>query len=249
MSDMIKFFIFPLWTIYAFAAEARTWKNHAGKTFEAEYVSNDGKRVTLRGKKRIVTYEIEKLHASDQEWLKENHPFNPEDSPPEIVKGAAFDTLEFGDSKAEVIQKLRKSKIVEGDVQEHLLARTGMSGIYRTKENIGGLRCTLYFEWSRRGTLREVSLRTQPLQEDVYDTDLKKNWNQWIELLTILHGRPRQDGGYPALNDLEDGLMLGSHLWYDEEGHSIILGTGQDGNKYSAIVRITSQRITVNRIQ
>jgi len=231
-------------------ADARTWKNHSGKSFEADYISNDGKSVTLRRKKHIITFDISKLHQEDQQWIKKNHPADP-DAPKDVAppKGAAFDSLEFGDSKTEVIKKLRKSKLVDGDIVEAMIARVGMNGIYRTKREIGGLKCKLYFEWTNGDLLREVSLRTKALDEDDYDAQLKGNWTEWVNLLTMLYGKPVQDGDYPLIDDLYDGLMLGSHIWYTEENHSIILGTGQDGNRYSAVVRITSERITPNRIQ
>ena len=54
---------------------ARTWKSASGdKSFDASYVSNDGKLVTLRKGGRILTFSIAKLHADDQGWLKAYHP-------------------------------------------------------------------------------------------------------------------------------------------------------------------------------
>ncbi len=242
------FILLPLLLITI--ADARLWKNKANKSFEADYVSNDGKQVTLSKKGRIITFAIDKLHPENQAWLKKNHPFDPaalkgkEEAPPE---GAAFDTLEFGDSQEDVIRKLKTSKLVEGEVVEALLARTGMNGIYRTKGDIGGLRCRLYFEWTSGKNLREISFQTDPLAEETYGEALHDNWLEWIKVLSMFHGKPVQDGDYPDINDLEDGLTLGSHIWYTKDGHSVILGTGQNGSRYSVVVRITSERISPNR--
>ena len=38
--------------------------------------------------------------------------------------------------------------------------------------------------------------------------------------------------------------MLGSHLWYTEDNHSVILCTGQERDKYIVAVRFTSEHIT-----
>ena len=46
---------------------------------------------------------------------------------------------------------------------------------------------------------------------------------------TLIGIRPQQAAEFPESKDLQDGLILGSHLWYTEEGHSVILGTGQEG--------------------
>lgn len=234
---------------------AREWKNTTGdKSFEATYLSNDGKQVTLRRGANILTFSIAKLHSEDQAWLKENHPPQTETAGPEngskgpAPKGAAFDTLEFGDSNKVVLEKLLASPMLECTVAESMLARTGINGSFRTKQAIGGLHSHLYFDWDDKLRLREVTLRSKPKGPSHYSSQLKKNWSELINLLTILHGDSVQDSPYPKTEDLQDGLVLGSHLWRSEDGHSVLLGTGQEGDEYSVIVRITSDRIKTNPI-
>lgn len=234
---------------------AREWRSADGKkSFEASYVSNDGKLVTLRKGNRIVTLSVEKLHEDDQIWINTNHPA-PADSgfnggetgkpgiPQAAPKGAAFDTLEFGDTRGEVLEKLNTSTMVDGSVAEVMLARVGLNGIYRTKQTIGGLHCHLYFDWDSSNRLKEVTLRTNGRPIDSYGGLLKRNWSEMIELLTMLHGDPINRADYPNSDDLQDGLILNSHLWRTEDGHSVILGTGQEGTQYSVSVRITIDRI------
>ena len=60
-------------------------------------------------------------------------------------------------------------------------------------------------------------------------------------MLSILYAI--QAAHFPKAGELQDGAILGAHLWYTEEGHSVILGTGQEGLRYNVIVRITSERI------
>jgi hypothetical protein len=240
--------------LQASIVSARTWKNAEGtQSFEATYISNDGKLVTLRRGGRILTFSIAKLHADDQAWLRTNHPPKPaggstpgaEPAP----EGAAFDSLEFGDTRKEVIEKLGKSKIVESSVPEVMLARVGLNGTFKTKKTIGGLHCHLYFDWTDKGKLKEVTLRTKPQPGSSYSGLLQSNWGELIQLLTILHGKAVQGAPYPDSKDLQDGLILGSHLWHTEDGHSVLLGTGQEGRDYSIIVRITSERIKASPAQ
>jgi hypothetical protein len=250
--------IFCLITTFVFIIaplSARPWKSTSGdKTFEATYISNDGKLVTLRRTGRILTFAIEKLHADDQAWLSANHPpkvKDPNTKKPAgpAPKGAAFDTLKFGDPHKVVIQKLSESQIVASSVPAVMIARVGLNGTFKTKETIGGLHCHLYFDWDGENKLKEVTLRTKAKSLDFYSGQLQNNWTELINLLTILHGEAIQGAPYPNSSDLQDGLILGSHLWRTEDGHSVLLGTGQEGASYSVVVRITSDRIEANPLQ
>ncbi|MGJ8697297.1 MAG: hypothetical protein ACSHYF_13350 [Verrucomicrobiaceae bacterium] len=243
---MIKPIIFTVFSLSLLLAEARPWRNQTGtQSFEADHISNDGKVVTLRKNGRIVTFAIEKLHPDDQAWILENHPAAKPSATdaPAPPKGAAFANLEFGDSRPEVLEKLKNSPAVDGEAAESMLTRTGLNGIYRTKQTIGGLHCHLYFDWTSSGLLREVTLRSKTLEGSSYGSSLKSNWRELSSLLTKLHGKAVQDGDYPSTDDLQDGLILCSHLWHTDEGHSVLLGTGQEGQKYSVVVRITSEHI------
>lgn len=226
-------------------AAMRAWRNLEGtRSFQAEYLSSDGARVTLKRRDgRIITLSIRKLHTEDQDWVRSN--VAPKDlaadAPP--PKGAAFDQLEFGDDRKTVEKKLKVSSLVTSAGDGIFLGRTGLNGIYKTKATIGGLHCFLFFDWHKSGGLREVTLQTQPVSKGQYITSLRGNWTELIDLLGKLHGRPVQAAGFPGVDELQDGAILGSHLWYTEEGHSVILGTGQEGSGYNVVVRITSERI------
>ncbi|MGC6466184.1 MAG: hypothetical protein ACON38_14195 [Akkermansiaceae bacterium] len=244
------FTILALFLLAISPLSARKWRSADGKkSFEATYVSHDGKSVTLRKVNRILTFSIDKLHEDDQIWLNTNHPVTPASSDGEPVKGqpapkgAAFDTLEFGDTRKEVLEKLNASPLVDGTAAEVLLARVGLNGIYRTKQTIGGLHCHLYFDWTPNNRLKEVTLRTKGQPITAYSGTLRSNWSQLIDLLTVLHGAPINRAEYPDSDDLQDGLILNSHLWRTDEGHSVLLGTGQEGEQYSVSVRITVDRI------
>ena len=95
-------------------AAMRMWRNLDGdRSFQAEYLSSDGARVTLKRRDgRIITLSILKLHNEDQAWVRSN--VAPKDlaadAPP--PKGAAFDQLEFGDDRNTVQKKLDASALV-----------------------------------------------------------------------------------------------------------------------------------------
>ena len=243
---MTKFFCLILFLLSLISAEARLWRvAKSGSQFEATHISNDGKLVTLKRGTRIISYPIAKLHDEDQAWLVKNHPVAKPSAidAPTPPKGAAFDSLEFGDTRKEVIAKLKASEMVEGGAADIMMARIGINGTYRTKNTIGGLHCYLYFDWSPADTLREVTLRSKVVEQGSYGGLMKDNWSELISVLTMLHGSAVQGAPYPNSDELEDGLILCSHLWRTEEGHSVLLGTGQERDKYSVVVRITSERV------
>ena len=198
---MLRFLPLALLLAFLPTSFGRTWKNASGdQSFEAAYLSNDGKLVTLWRGNRILTFAISKLHPDDQAWLRTNHPPKSDNPDPAtgkpttpVPKGAAFDTLEFGDTRKEVIEKLGKSQLVESTVPEVMLARVGLNGSFRTKQTIGGLHCHLYFDWNDSGKLKEVTLRTKPKSGDSYSSLLQSNWGELIKLLTILHGDAVQE--------------------------------------------------------
>ena len=162
------------------AGEIRTWTNPDGsKTFKAEFIRRDKGTVTLRPiGGRELSMGMEKLHADDQSWLKKNHPTEGEAKASEVPDMAAlFDTLKFGDKRETVTAKLKASKMVEANLDSTFFGRTGINGIYRTVQPIGGLDCYLFFDWDEADLLKEITLRTEDkvvfcrLYEDLKDAD------------------------------------------------------------------------------
>lgn len=234
-----------LLTALPLLAATRSWRSSDGnRSFAAEFISSDGVRVTLkRSDSRILTFSLNKLHADDQAWVRSQGAPSSAKTGQAAPEGTAFDTLEFGDDRKTVEDKLKNSGFVSASVSETLFGRTGLNGIFKTNATIGGLHCYLYFDWTKAGALREVTLQSQPVAKPKYDTLLKANWLELTSLLSKLHGNPAQDAPYPAQADLQDGLLLGSHLWHTEEKHSVLLCTGQERDGYMVAVRIISEYI------
>jgi hypothetical protein len=225
--------------------ESRTWKNTDGtQSFTGEYVTHDSKRVIIRrADGRVFTLELSKLHETDTTWLSTKRVAGKAAAEPLPDPNAVFDTLCFGDSRADVTKKLKESKIVEAGLDETFMGRVGLNGTYRTRKQIGGLHCELYFDWSAGGNLSEVSLQTQGVDRSAYAGRLKANLEELAELLTMLHGKPLQDAGFPDIGDLQDDLFLASHRWRLEGGGSALLGTSMQAGKYLVVVRFTQEKI------
>ncbi|QTN31315.1 hypothetical protein HZ994_02885 [Akkermansiaceae bacterium] len=229
------------------AAETRTWTNPDGtKSFEAEFVSRGKDTVSLlRSDGRKLEIKLTLLHHEDQRWVNANHPADGGDPVPD--PDAVFDTLKFGDSRDSVTEKLKASKMVETAVAGTFFGRTGLNGIFRTRHEIGGLFCYLFFDWDEGGGLKEITLQTEGKPAAQYDSTLKPCWAQLVELIGPIHGKALQDAGFPASTKLAEGQMLASHLWNIESGGSVMLGTSRVGDEYQVSVRFTREKIPVNR--
>lgn len=222
-------------------AQARTWTDSTGtRSFEAEFISRTESEITLeKPDGQSTTFPIERLHASDQAYLKEHHPL---DSELGTMKGNAYGPLNFGDNKDLAERKLFACPLVKTDVAKELMGRTGLNGIFETVSEVGGLKCQLYFHWDG-GFLQEVTLRSPALQESDYLTTLKPCWSAWVELCTQMFGQPISHTAYPKFEKLETGAMIASHLWHNDEGNSILLGTGLNHEGYNVSVRFTNEHI------
>ncbi|GHC66061.1 hypothetical protein GCM10007100_37340 [Roseibacillus persicicus] len=226
------------------SAEMRPWKSSDGsKTLQANFLSRDETSVTLRRSDgRVLTFSIDKLHKDEQTFLEENHPYQTPEGAKE-PEGDAFGPLKFGDTRNEVEAKLLDSSLVKSNIEAGLFGRTGLNGVFETTETIGGLPCFLYFDWTNSGGLQEVTLRTKDLGAMAYTSKLQATWNELINLLNKLYGKPLSVSPYPEQKELQDGLMLASHLWRTNDGHSVLLGTSQAQSNYTVSVRFTTKRI------
>lgn len=233
------------------AGEIRTWTNPEGsKTFKAEYIRRDKDTVTLRpvGGKEL-SMGLEKLHADDQSWLKKNHPTEAEAKAAEVPDEAAiFDTLKFGDNRETVTSKLKASKMVEANLDSTFFGRTGINGIYRTVQPIGGLHCYLFFDWDEADLLKEISLRTEDKLEGEYETILKPCWQALTELIVPIYGKPLQTTKMPAASVLNSEQIVASHLWRIDQGGTVMLGASRLGEAYQVSVLFTKDQIEVRPI-
>ncbi len=221
-------------------AESRPWKSTDGRTLQAEFVSRDATSVTvLTGAGKKVTILLTALDPQETNWLNTHHSLNG----PKPDPAAVFDTLLLGDDRETVTKKLKASKVVELTTDETFLGRSGLNGVYFTREAIGKVKASLYFDWSSEDKLKELTLQTELLPGSEYESELKPTWEAFVELLSALYGKPVQKGPLPNKAALTDGMFFPSHLWALHGDNSALLGTACTGNQYQLVVRFTRKTI------
>jgi hypothetical protein len=231
------------------AAEFRTWYNpDKSKSFEAEFVSSKDNKVVLRLKSfKNITVDVSKLHVDDQLWISQNKgatskvAASSKSKIKEIDENAVFDTLVFGDKRAEVTKKLFESKLVSTKMSEVHIGRTGLNNIFTTREKIAGLNCSLTFNWDESDELIEVTLQSEDISGQEYSTHVKNCWKEFEKIIISIYGKPKRATEMPRLNELKDDQMLSSHVWRLDQGGSILLGTSKVEGNYQAVVRFTKQ--------
>jgi hypothetical protein len=225
------------------AAAPRAWKSADGKrSVEGEFVSRDAAGVDIlrSADHKQVTIPLDRLDPDDRTWLNLNHPLPGTEAPP---PAAVFDQLEFGDKRAEVLEKLKASKFVEATVAETFFGRTGLNDVFRTRGKIGGLDAMLFFDWDDNGGLKEITLHTAPLPKNALDERIVPCWKDFIALLTNLHGKPVNANPKLDLTPLQDGGILCTHLWKLDNRGSALLGASREGDQYQVAVRFTTEDI------
>ena len=223
-------------------AEMRPWKNTDGtRSVQGDFVKRNATSVTLEtvaGKEILI--ELSQLHADEIKCL-ESHPSpNPARATPDPA--AFFDNLTFRDTRTTTEAKLKASKLVEMTTDATFLGRSGLNGVFRTRQKIGTLDGFLFFDWTETGKLKELNLQTEARPNTAYKTELEPSWKKFAELLTTLYGKPVQNGPLPAMASLSDGTFSPSHLWNIESGGCALLGTAREGSKFQVVVRFSQKR-------
>ncbi|MFN4942418.1 MAG: SHD1 domain-containing protein [Akkermansiaceae bacterium] len=231
------------------ADEFRTWSNpDKTKSFEAQFLSSKDDTVVLRLKSfKNITVDINKLHVDDQLWIKQNKSDTAKATATsnnkikEINENVVFDTLVFGDKRAEVTKKLFESKLVSTKMSQVHIGRTGLNNIFTTREKIAGLTFSLSFNWDASDELVEVSLQSENISSQDYSTHVKNCYKELEKILISIYGKPKQSTEMPSINELKDDQMLSSHVWRLNQGGSILLGTSKMEGNYQAVVRFTKE--------
>ena len=232
-------------------AETRVWRSSdGGKSIQGQFVKRDKSSVTiLRADKRELTIPLEKIHEEDRAWLDVRHPLPAAKPPPTAqpppppASQCVFDKIEFGDSRAQVMEKLKASKLVKATLPETMFARTGLNGIFQTNQKVGGLEASIYFDWNEDGELKEVTLQTTPISGNDIEERLTLCWKEFIVLLTSLHGRPIHAHAKFDVKSIPNGSMSATHLWKLEHRGTAMLGAARDGDAYQIVVRFTTEDI------
>lgn len=228
-------------------ATARPWKNTEGKTVEGEFVSRTASDVTITlANKKTFTIALDKLHPDDRFWLDTKHPLNGKtttQAKPATNPAAIFDQLTFGDNRKQVEEKLKASKFAKLTVAETFIGRSGLNGIFRTTEKIGGLDTSLYFDWEGEDSLSEVSLHTDPQPSAQVQQTLIPCWKEFANLLSKLYGKPKISSPELHTSSIPDGVYQPTHLWNLPPIGSVTLGASREGDKVLVVCRFSKQKV------
>lgn len=221
---------------------ARTWKNTDGsKSFEGEFVSRTDNDVTILMTKTNAktTIALDKLHANDRFWLDTKHPAGAKAAP---NPAAIFDELTFGDNRKQVEEKLKASKFAKLTVAETFLGRSGLNGVFRTTQKIGGLDASLFFDWRDEDSLSELNLHTDPLPSAQARETLVPCWKELAKLLSNLYGKPVISSPDLNTSSIPDGAYQPTHLWNLSPKGSVTLGASREGDKLQLVCRFSEKK-------
>ena len=151
--------------------------------------------------------------------------------------------INYGDTRDTVMKKLSDCKLVKSTMPKTMFARLGMNGAYKTTNELSGLKFALYFDWTDSRGLRQMNYRSDGLPSHDYDKNLRYIWEKTINLLSSMHGKPKNAGEYPKKSELKPNTILFSHEWKTGTGY-IYLGVGQDTSKYS--LNITFSKVSLS---
>jgi len=234
--------LLSLLTLPLTASEFRSWRNAGGdKSIDARFVKRDHSHLTIiRRDHREITVPLSKIHADDLLWLNNNHPLA--DTPPAPASpSGVIDKLRFGDTRSEVTAKLKSSSMFATNVPDTMLARTGLNGIFHTKNTIGGYPCTLSFTWDEEDKLKEITLQTPLEPASAWETKLKPCFSELIKVISILHGKPLIASDKIDLSQLENGSITANYLWHLQPQGSVLLGPAMEDNQFLVVVRFTEE--------
>lgn len=240
--------IFPILVLSTLSATTlhaapRPWKSSDGsRSIQGDFIKRDAASVSVRrsSDRKEVMIPLDQLHPDDLTWLNTTHPLPGQELPD---TSAVFDKLSFGETRAEVLAKLKTSKFVELTVDETFIGRTGLNDVFRTRRKIAGQDASLFFDWTEDGKLKEITLQTAALPATALESQIVPCWKELAELMTTLYGKPIHADPELRLSAIPDGSMLPSHLWKLEKKGSATLGAARDGEKYQVVVRFSEKAV------
>jgi hypothetical protein len=235
-------------------AQSRSWKSADGqRSIQGEFLKRDATSVTIvRADRKSIAIPVDQLHPDDRTWLDANHPLKPTATTPKPQaeppaeappKGAVFDKLQFGDDRDTVLTKLKASKFVEMTTDETFIGRSGLNGVFRTKQKVGEMDAMLFFDWTDANQLKEITLQTEALPASDLAAKLTPCWKQFIELLSSLQGKAMVGDTALRISSIPDGAFSPTHLWKLDPLGSAQLGAAREGDKYQVVVRFTKDEV------
>lgn len=214
--------------------------NTEGKTVEGEFISRTANDVTIQlQNKTKATFPLEKLHPNDRFWLETKHPLNAQKTENFI---GIFDQLSFGDNHKQVEEKLKASNFAKLTVAETFLGRSGLNGVFRTTQKIGGLDASLFFEWKNEDYLEEINLHTDSIPITEAQQIIVPCWKEFAKLLSNLYGKPVVSSPELNTSSIPDGAYQPTHLWNLTPKGSVTLGASRESDKIQIVCRFSEKK-------
>lgn len=143
---------------------------------------------------------------------------------------ALYENLEVGMDKDQVLKTLRQSKQIEGPPTDALLSRTGLNGVFKTRQPIGGQTFSLNFDYDPSGGLRAVVFYSRnKCRGSEYETKLKSAYKALLVGLTEKFGEPANMPEWVAKESLQEGRIQYMHMWRVAPGMFLMSGLGNMG--------------------
>jgi len=143
---------------------------------------------------------------------------------------ALYEGLEVGMNKSQVLKTLRQSKRLEGPPTDALLSRTGLNGVFKTRQSIGGQTFSLNFDYDSSGGLSAVVLYSRSkCRSSEYETRLKSAYKALLVGLTEKFGEPANMPEWVAKESLKEGRIQYMHMWRISPGVFLMSGLGNMG--------------------
>lgn len=223
---------------------ARVWWNpDKSRSFQGEFVKLVGETVhikMLNGK--VVPLTLEKLHEDDQKWARAEA-INAKERAEVERANQVFGGVKFGDTREQVIAKLKESPLVTTSLADDYLARAGLNGIFETTTPIGPYSCRLFFAWDAGQKLSELSIHSESVPGSDYTKGIAECWQEMVQIMSDQYGKPAQSATLPKQKSLEDGSALNTHLWRLKGGVSALVGVGHENGGYIVIARFTNESV------
>ena len=160
-----------------------------------------------------------------------------------MAQAGVYHDLEFGDSKANVISKLKTSAQMTPNVPEDMIDQaTNLNGIFEVKTPLKNTSFSLHFSWDESDKLEGITLRSEPMALNQYKTSLSSAFDTALQLITEVHGEPLMAQPMPAADQITEGKALHSHLWPNKSG-TILMGVASEGDSYQVSITFTQKEI------
>ena len=158
------------------------------------------------------------------------------------LHAGVYEDLEYGDTKQQVTDKLKNCERVEGTIEETMFGRTGLNGTFKIKKDLYGQQFSLYFNWNDDAKLKEITLRSDAISPDEYETTLTDSFARAVELITEIYGEPAMSNVIPPSSKIKEGSIISSHLWHVGDG-SLLMGVGKEQEVFHLSIRFIEKRI------